>query len=201
MTVSVGELAAGGLTRLIPEESGSVRLEFFRMATERCRKAAEAGCDEFCLGLDLERAVREEPFRKKLLGLLPGFFGMAAAVRMRMRLPIRIPTPPGSPALEEYRNMLAGVLPEDAAGLLLDFHMHDPAVPELDFETLLRPVRFDSDAWRISYEPGLGNRFVPETMRRILTAAGTLCRQPRRVWFAADQEPGELAEHAKELNR
>ena len=99
-------------------------------------------------------------------------------------LKLRLPLPPGSAGWESYRRQVIELLPESSCGITLDFHIHDPSVPETDFASLLRPLRFDSDSWRIVYEPELGNRPAPDKLREVLTAAGELCRRPRRVLFA-----------------
>lgn len=182
--IAISELAPGALTRLVPDESDVVRFEFYRMATERFRRAASLGIRRIGIGFDLERALAEKEFHDRMWLLLRGLFGVAAELSIRLRLPVRLPLPPGSAGWESYRRRVIALLPESTGGITLDFHIHDPAVPETDFASLLRIVRFDSDSWQITYEPELGNRPAPEKLKEVLNAAGDLCRSPRRVWFA-----------------
>ncbi len=205
--ISIAELASGPLPRIVPEESETVRLEFYRMALATFRKAAAMGIREIGFGADLEKALQNESFRAKQQLLLQGLLGAASELGVRLRLPVRLPLPAGSPGLKKYREKLIGNLPEKCAGITLDFHIHAPGVMELDFAELLRPVRFDSDFWRIVYEPELGNRIVPEKLKAVLEAAGILCRKPRQIIFAPlysapellIQELPEIAETARRV--
>lgn len=189
--IVISELASGALTRLVPDESEAVRFEFYRMATERFRRAASLGIREIGIGFDLERALCDAGFYEKLWLLLRGLLGTAAGFSLRLRLPVRLPLPPGSAGWESYRRRVIELLPESSGGITLDFHIHDPAVPETDFASLLRIVRFDSDSWQITYEPELGNRPAPEKLKEVLAAAGEFCRSPRRVWFAPRHSSAE----------
>ena len=61
------------MTRLVPDESDAGRFEFYRMATERFRRAASLGIREIGIGFDLERALCDAGFYEKLWRLLCRF--------------------------------------------------------------------------------------------------------------------------------
>ncbi len=178
------ELLDRGVSRILPDESARIRLEYLSCLNEKLHGAKRCGGEKAELFFDWEKAAGDEKYYRNCLQIMHGCSGILSEEKLKavvqMRMPVReVP-------LAFFRKLLLDCGSTNFE-LAVNFHIHEPAVESIDWDKELSGMIFPCRTVFVSYEPKLGN--FPNTS----VIAGLLRRLDRfrlstGVYFA----PGNL---------